>query len=264
MPVRVHAETRRMDQEEFGRVAYEVMNCVFGLHNELGRFFHEDIYRGQIVRCLPGAQRQVQIEVCFLDFRKDYFMDLLVSGGAVFELKAVQALTERHRSQLMNYLLLAELPHGKLINVRPELVEHEFVNALLTRQQRTAFAVHDAEWQESEGAGPNVRELVIGMLRDWGTGLDLQLYEEALTHFFGGEAKTLSEIEVVIDGQTIGRQKVRLAGTNAAFKVTAIPSDGLSRFEDHARRFLRHTRLRSIHWINVTREVVTFRTIQKR
>lgn len=132
MPVTVHAETRRMDQDEFGRVAYDVMKCVFGLHNALGRFFHEDIYRDEIAWRFPGSRKEVQIEVCFRDFRKDYFMDLLVNAGAVFELKAVQALTDRHRSQLMNYLLLAELPHGKLINLGPELVEHEFVNALLT------------------------------------------------------------------------------------------------------------------------------------
>ena len=191
MPVTVHAETRRMDQDEFGQVAYEVMNCVFGLHNALGRFFHEDIYRDEILRRFPGTRKEVQIEVCFRDFRKDYFMDLLVNAGAVFELKAVQALTERHRSQLMNYLLLAELPHGKLVNLGAELVEHEFVNALLTRQQRTAFEVRNAEWQEPEAQEVHVEELVTNMLRDWGTGLDVHLYEEALTHFLGGEARVL-------------------------------------------------------------------------
>ncbi len=32
MPVTVHAETRRMDQAEFGQLAYEVMKSVFALH----------------------------------------------------------------------------------------------------------------------------------------------------------------------------------------------------------------------------------------
>lgn len=263
MPVTVHAETRRMDQSEFGRVAYEVMDCVFSLHNTLGRFFHEDIYRDELAQRFPGARREVQIEVCFRDFRKDYFMDLLVNAGAVFELKAVQALTERHRSQLMNYLLLAELPHGKLINVRPELVEHEFVNALLTRRQRTAFQVRNAEWHEPEGQGVHVEDLVTGMLRDWGTGLDIELYEQALTHFLGGDAKVLNDVEVVLDGRTIGRQKVRLANPAAAFKITAISADATGRFEEHTRRFLDHTRLQAIHWINVTREFVVFKTIRK-
>ena len=241
-----------MDQDKFGQVAYDVMNCVFGLHNTLGRFFHEDIYRDEIAGRFAGTRKEIQIEVCFGDFRKDYFMDLLVDSGAVFELKAVRTLTERHRSQLMNYLLLAELPHGKLINLGTELVEHEFVNALLTRQQRTAFEVRNAEWQEPDSQRVHVEGLVTSMLRDWGTGLDVHLYEEALTHFLGGEAKVLNEIEVVIDGRTIGRQKVRLAGPDAVFKVMAISADGTERFEDHARRFLDHTRVQAIHWINVT------------
>jgi dihydroorotase len=161
MPIKIHAETRRMTQEEFGRVAYDVMKCVFGLHNEMGRFFHEDVYRAGILRRITAAKKQVQIEVRFLDFRKDYFMDLVVHGGAVFELKAVEKLTDQHRSQLMNYLLLAELQHGKLINLRPDLVEHEFVNALLTREQRTDFVVCDAEWEDLGHWRPDLKDLVL-------------------------------------------------------------------------------------------------------
>jgi GxxExxY protein len=262
MPIKIHAETRRMAQEEFGRIAYDVMKCVFGLHNEMGRFFHEDVYREGILRRLPAAKKQVQIEVRFLDFRKDYFMDLVVHGGAVFELKAVEKLTDQHRSQLMNYLLLAELQHGKLINLRPDLVEHEFVNALLTREQRTDFVVCDAEWEDLGHWRPDLKDLVTQMLRDWGIGLDLRLYEEALTHFLGGEEQVWRDIETVLDGRVIGRQKVHLAGVKDAFKFTAIPADAMKRFEDHAQRFLRHTRLRSISWINVTREVVTFKVIK--
>ncbi|MCY2991048.1 MAG: hypothetical protein NTY19_24695 [Planctomycetota bacterium] len=36
-----------------------------------------------------------------------------------------------------------------------------------------------------------------------------------------------------------------------------------NRFEDHAWRFLEHTRLRAIRWINLTREHVIFRTLEK-
>ncbi|MCY2996258.1 MAG: hypothetical protein NTY19_51675 [Planctomycetota bacterium] len=74
----------------------------------------------------------------------------------------------------------------------------------------------------------------------------------------------LKEIEVVIDGRPSGRQKVRLAGPAAAFKIMSISDDATEHFEDHTRRFQDHTRLQAIHWINVTREVVTFKTIQKK
>ena len=47
MGIVVGAETRWMTQEEFGAIAYEVMECVFGIHNRLGRFFDEKIYRAR-------------------------------------------------------------------------------------------------------------------------------------------------------------------------------------------------------------------------
>jgi hypothetical protein len=45
MPICVHADVRRMDQDEFGRIAYVVMGHAFAIHEKMGRFFHEDIYR---------------------------------------------------------------------------------------------------------------------------------------------------------------------------------------------------------------------------
>lgn len=131
MPVIVHAETRKLNQDEFAEVAYEVMRHVFQIHSEFGRFFREEIYHSEIARRCSGLAK-VPVEVWYGSFRKFYFLDLLVGGGAVFELKAVRGLTEKHRGQLLQYLLLADVAHGKLINVRPELVEHEFINTTLT------------------------------------------------------------------------------------------------------------------------------------
>ena len=48
MPIVVDAELRRLDQQEFGAVAYDVMECVFQAHRELGRFFDEAVYRDAI------------------------------------------------------------------------------------------------------------------------------------------------------------------------------------------------------------------------
>jgi GxxExxY protein len=261
MPIRVDAELRRMPRQDCSRLAYEVMNVVFEVHNSLGRFFDEDIYRDEIARRRSDVRTEVLIEVTFRDFRKPYYMDLLIDGGLVFELKTVERLVPRHRSQLLNYLLLTELPHGKLVNLRSELVEHEFVNTTLTLRDRTAFAVREVDWDEPVSNNYNVKDLMVEMLWDWGVGLDLHLYEDALTHFLGGEDCVIKQVEIVVDGRSCGRQKVRLASPEAAFKIAALGEEGRIRFEDHARRFLKHTRLRAIHWINLTREQVLFRTL---
>lgn len=264
MPVLVHAETRRMSQAEFGAVAHEVLRRVFEVHNEMGRFFDESIYQQAVAAGLSRARTEVPIEVTFGDFRKEYFIDLLVDGGAGFELKAVETLSGRHRAQLLNYLLLAELPHGKLVNVRPDLVEHEFVNTSLTRVERTGFTVDDAGWSEWCAEGRRMKDYLLAVLRDWGTALEVPLYTEALTHFLGGEALVAREVDIFWEGRRVGGQTVRLAGPDAAFRITQISGrEQVRRFEEHLRRFLRHTGLGCLQWINITLHRVMFRTIHR-
>lgn len=264
MPIKVHANILHLDQDQFGEIAYRVMDHVFAIHNEMGRFLDEDIYRDAVAaRIGTDSQTEVRIEVTFEDFRKEYYMDLLVAGGAVFELKTVDRLAAAHRSQLLNYLLLCGLSHGKLINLRGEMVEHEFVNTHLKHSDRTTFEVADQQWREPDSADHSLRDWFLAFLRDVGAGLDVHLYESAISHFFGGDDAVLHEVDILLDGQSLGRQKVRLARPNWAFKATTIDDDGLPHFEDHARRFLQHTKLDGFHWINVTRALVTFQSITK-
>jgi hypothetical protein len=44
MPIYVRTPTCRLDQAAFGKIAYDVMQCVFDIHNEFGRFLDEKIY----------------------------------------------------------------------------------------------------------------------------------------------------------------------------------------------------------------------------
>jgi GxxExxY protein len=260
MPIFTPAQIRRLDDEEFAEVAFETMRHVFLVHQEIGRFFEEKIYQRELAFRVPGAQIEVPLEVTFEDFCKTYYIDLLVNGGAIFELKTVETLARRHRSQLMHYLLLADMPHGKLVNLRPQRVSHEFVNNVLTRHDRTAFEVVDEDWIEC--GGHHLKERVEAAIRDWGAALDLGLYEEAATHFCGRAVEPLTEIKIHADGRLLGLQKVRLADPSTALKVTALDADCLSDFEHHARRFLAHTSLRAIQWINITRSLVQFKTLQ--
>lgn len=263
MPVTVHAKTRRMSQEEFGELAYEVMECVFAIHKEMGRFFDEDIYRNAIAHRFRNAQTKIRIEVCFEDFIKEYSIDLLIEGGVIFELKAVNALHARHRSQLLNYLFLTELSHGKLINLGTDRVEHEFINTSLALADRVRFAVDEQNWNEPKRDGEPLSSWIVRMLRHLGTGLDLDLYKQAVTHFLGGEEQVVREIEILDGTHRLGIQRARLIEPGWAFKITAIDNTSQPQFKTHARRFLQHTQLQRIQWINITRDQVTLTTLEK-
>ena len=264
MPIHVDADIRHVDQDEFREIAYLVTGHAFAVHKEMGRFFDEDIYRDAVAaRFGSDARTEVMIEVVFEDFRKPYFMDLLVAGGAVFELKTVKKLGAPHRSQVLNYLLLCELSHAKLVNFWPKQIEHEFVNAHLKRADLKTFRVSDENWVEP---GPDARPLrpwLIRFLRDVGAGLDVHLYQAAVCHLYGGDEVVQQYTDIIAGNQRLGRQKVRLAALGCAFKVTTIGEAEVPNFEVHARRFLQHTGLCSIHWINITRETVRFQTFQK-
>lgn len=261
MPVIVDAETRRLSSDEFARVAYEVMDHAFAVHSELGRCFDEKIYQRAIAdRC--GGRIEVPIDVVHSGFRKLYFIDLLVGQGAVFELKTAASLTDRHRHQLMFYLLLTDLSRGKLVNLRPASVQHEFVNAPLTLADRTSFTVDDATWQRAAPGAAELHERTILLLRDLGTGLSVTLYQEALVHLLGGEARVMQNVPVHCGGREIGHQQLPLASSEAAFYLTTLKDDAKPQFTAQLRRFLSHTPLEFLYWINVYRKTVTFTTLR--
>ena len=260
MPVKVGAEIRVLPEGEFAELASEAMGHVFAIHKEFGRFFDESIYKRELARRMAGVQLEVPIEVRFEPFRAWYRLDVLVRGGAAFEFKAAEALVDRHRSQLLNYLLLSGLARGKLVNVRCEQVQHEFVNSVLDRTDRTQFSVDHTFWNIEDNG--SLLEWVVALLRNLGTGLDVSLYEDAITQFLGGSEVVEKQVAVFTGDNCLGSQPFRHVRPGSALKVTAI-NDDLTAFEAHACRLLSHTRLESIEWINVGRHRVTFRTLQK-
>ena len=107
-----------------------------------------------------------------------------------------------------------------------------------------------------------MKDTLTRCLEQWGAFLDPNLYRDALTHFFGGDEQVVREIPVVSNGVTIGTQEMRLLTDDIAFAVTASthrPDIVL----DHQQRFLKHTPLRAIQWINLNHNTIELRTVAK-
>src|SRR5262245_18774383 len=146
MPIHVESQIYVYGQEEFHAIDWRIMRIVFDVHNEFGRFLDETLFKREIAaRCVSlgirPAQLEVRIRVVHESFIKDYFMDMLVAGGVLIEAKTVEQLTPAHRNQALNYLLLAGLHHGRLLNLRTERVQFEFVSTRLTHELRRQFSV---------------------------------------------------------------------------------------------------------------------------
>ena len=111
---------------------HRILGACFGAYKEKGCGFVEPVYR----ECLElelaslGIEFLAQQEICLSykgwPLRQIYRTDLVCFGKVIVEIKAVSALTDKHRAQLMNYLRATGLKVGLLINFSHYPgVEHE-------------------------------------------------------------------------------------------------------------------------------------------
>jgi GxxExxY protein len=262
MPIDVFAPLKRVSQTDFADMAYEVMRCVFAIHNELGRFFDERIYKHELAHMHPGVELEVPVEVRHRTFCQRYYLDVLVWDAGLFEFKAADRICPKHRAQTLHYLYMSDLEHAKLVNVRPEQIEHEFVNTTLTREDRLNFQVVAEDWVERVPGAADFREIVTALLRDWGTGLEIGLYRDAVVHFFGGEECVCQAVAVRNGSRVLGEHRVHMIAPGTAFMLTALNGPKAS-FLTHARRLLNHIDLNAVVWADISIKRVVFTTIRR-
>ena len=262
MPVEVLGEVRAVKEQVFADVCYKVMGHVFSVRKTMGPFFREQIYQTKICESFQQTQVEVPIIVTHDSFRHEYFIDTVFDAVAVFEWKAVERIHSRHRAQLLNYLMLCELQRGKLVNLRPETIEHEFVNSPLSRKQRQSFNLDRSEFVPQGQSEREWADFMVAALRDWGTGLDLNLYESATEFVFGGAEKTLQEVAIHSGHQFLGNQKTRITPAGSIVKVTALNKQKQS-YLKNILRFLRYVEIPVVQWLNIASDTVTFQTIRR-
>ncbi len=263
MPIYVQSEIKSVSIAEFQAVVFEAMGVFFDVHNEMGRFFDEAVYKRVVAERHGRIEAEVPIDVAFDGFRKRYYLDMLVCGCAPIEVKACRVLAPEHRAQLINYLFLTGVPRGKLVNVRGDLIDHEWVNAPADRASATNFVVDDSHWRPLCQGDDCWKEWLTAAVSDWGTDLDIALYRDAIVHVLGGNEVVEKAIDVVCHDRKVGTLRVDLVGPSTALRVTACRRS-TEAMESHMQRLLQHTRLDAVQWVNITRQQVTFRTLERR
>ncbi len=99
----------------------QIIACAFKVHQDLGAGFLEKVYENAMLiefqkRGLR-ARQQAPVAVFYGGQHVgEYFADLLVEEKVICELKAAQALTLEHETQLVNYLTATGLNTGLLLN----------------------------------------------------------------------------------------------------------------------------------------------------
>ena len=255
-PLHCPIPLKRVTRKEFDALSREIMAHVFASQNELGRLCDEVVYQNDIAQRLKTAglgpaESEVPLTVSLRDFAKTHRLDLVVQKSVIVELKTVATLSNEHDSQLLNYLLIAEMPHGRLINLRPASVEYRTINAAVSAQERRRFQVVTGRWRPGTYRCNLLPEILTELLSVWGAFLDYRLYEAALIHFLGGESRVLQTVPLTRGGLSLGAQCVLVVTDSVGFRLTALAPEARNGHEAQLRRFLALTPLSAMHWINL-------------
>ena len=265
MPLDLQHPIQRICEKEFHQLDYKIMEIIFAIHSDLGRFYDEEIYQTELSRRCEqsgiSSTKEFEIRLIHKDFTKSLFIDLLINHSTVYELKANKHLSAPNRIQTLNYLFATDTHHAKLVNFRPKSVEHEFVSTQLNRDKRREITIIDDGWA-NEREAKMLRSHITNLLNDWGAFFDTDIYLAALYHLLGGKDKVLQDIEIRSDNVRLGTQKLPLLTNHAAFCLTSV-NKNMSAYREHLVRFLSHTQLNFLHWINLNRSTLNFSSLKR-
>jgi GxxExxY protein len=113
-----------------GDVTGAIIRAAHAVHNILGCGLLEKVYVNALdwELALDGRKvgRQVEFPVMFREKNVGlYYADLVVDQAVIVEVKAVDAIADTHRAQLINYLRISGLRVGLIVNFAKKRLEYE-------------------------------------------------------------------------------------------------------------------------------------------
>ncbi|MBV9469274.1 MAG: GxxExxY protein [Abitibacteriaceae bacterium] len=111
-------------------LAYKVIGAAMDVHNALGCGFLEKVYENALMVALQqrglNCEQQKPIKVYYQGIVVgDYCADILVENAVILELKVVDALSDIHRAQALNYLKATGFKLAILLNFAKPKLERE-------------------------------------------------------------------------------------------------------------------------------------------
>ena len=126
----------------------KILEACFEVSNELGVGYIESVYEKalQVALLQKGiaVERQIPLNVSFRGVMVgDFSADMVVEGKVLLELKAVDALSNRHFAQLLNYLTATGIEVGMVINFGTPKIQYRRFNNRFGREGSMDDAIRD-------------------------------------------------------------------------------------------------------------------------
>jgi len=117
-----------ISSEKMEAIAKAVVDAAYKVHTTLGPGLLESVYEVCLLHELMKrgfrVERSVAVPVMYdnVEIQKAFEIDLLVEGCIIVELKSIEVILQKHKSQLLTYLKLAGCRLGFLINFNEALI----------------------------------------------------------------------------------------------------------------------------------------------
>lgn len=113
-----------------GELTHAVIGAAFEVLNGLGHGFHEKPDENALVVELGlrklAVDQQRRFPVLYKDVQvSEYVPDLLVNSAVIVEAKTIERITDFERGQMLNYLRIAKLHVGLILNFQKPKLEWE-------------------------------------------------------------------------------------------------------------------------------------------
>ena len=111
-----------MDENQVKALCDQIRQIAFEIHVFHGHGHLEKVYENALKHRLEKAGLRVEQQHPISVYDEDgtligeYYVDLLVEGEIIIELKAAKTIAPEHEAQILGYLKSARKQHGLLIN----------------------------------------------------------------------------------------------------------------------------------------------------
>jgi len=113
--------------------AFKIIGCCMEVHRELGKGHDEVIYKDALEiefnrQGIPFKREQeYKLTYKGVVLPHKYFADFVVLDKIILEAKAIEALTDSHIKQTLNYLAASKLKLGLLVNFGEDSLNYKRV-----------------------------------------------------------------------------------------------------------------------------------------
>jgi len=114
----------------FKEETQKIIGFSFEVLNEIGHGLNEKVYENSLVVLFKqngiAFDQQRRFPVCFRSVQVGEFIpDLIAFGRVIVDAKVVDRITDHERGQLLNYLRIAKLRVGLILNFKHARLEWE-------------------------------------------------------------------------------------------------------------------------------------------